>query len=1706
MKKILLFLLFASFFVQTKNVEAVKAGPKSGDLIQPNGEKVTVQKFGDEYFHWTQSIDGYTLIDWAGNPTNKPITNIAENAGVITFDFMGGDTRNPGSFAATASSSSQIDLSWTLNTSSDPVLLAWSSDGTFGTPVDGSTYSAGNSIPGGGTVLQYGPGTSYSHTSLSASTTYYYKTWSYDGSAYTTGITDNATTLCAAVSAFPYTQNFDAWTTSTPAATCTSDGTVTLEDCWENVTGDAIDWDVYTGSTGTSNTGPSADHTSGGGNYLFTEASGPCNSTGYIITTPFDFSALTSPTLTFWYHMYGAGMGTLSVQASIDGGTSWSADLWSLSGDQGDAWFASSVDLAAYAGNSNVILRFAAAQGADFTSDMAIDDVTIAEACTPPTTQASNFSVDAANDNDITISWTRGNGDGVIVVAKKSTAVDTGPTDGVSYIANAAFASGDQIGPDTYVVYQGTGTSVQVTSLSSGSDYYFAIYEYATATNCYLTPALSGSAATTGPLLPTYCAASGGGGEHIAGVELGTISNTGTAADGYADYTTTVASTDLKLSGTYNITITNGISYERDDLGIWIDFNQDGDFEDAGENVVCTEDDGANETYSFSIPDTASLGKTVMRIRIKYGGAGCGSPCYTTSNGEVEDYLVNIIADVTFNVDDGTNPIAGADVNLNGYGTQATDGAGQTVFSNVSPATGIGYSVAGPGFALVKGTVDVSNANVTENVTLTDPGYNVTFTIDNGTNPVQGADVTFTGYGTQTTDAAGQTTFTNVGSDATGIAYTVSAVGYGDGSGSVIVGSSDVAESVTLIPDLITIYDIQYTTDPSGDSPHNGNVVRTSGIVTALKSNGFYMQDGPGAWNGILVYTAGAPTVSLADEVEVIGEVDEYFGETEISTPSSVTISTLGNTLPASIALSTTDVNDEKYEGVLVSVTGAQVTANTTDPNVDWTADDGSGSVNLDENMYDPGYINGNTYNITGVVRYSDNSYRIQPRVSSDVQVVFTVTFNISDGSNPVAGADITFADYGTLTTDGSGQAIFTQIIPGTGLGYLVEATGYDLANGTIDVVDANVSLDTTLNASLYCHALANLQAPNEYINAFEFGTINNTLTGIGFGGYQDFTSISADIEPCSIYTFTITEGSAWGTDQGRIWIDWNQDGDFEDDGELIFESEVGTGPFSGSIEVPITATTGQTRMRVRVWATDFEATGVNGGSCGNENYGEVEDYTVNVLPVPPAELTVSVPSFDFGDVEVGNTSAESTYTVYGAYLPNDIVITAPTGFEISVTAGAGFTNSITITPDNGSVPDTTIYARFNPATEQSYTGNITHVSTGATQQNIAVNGYGYFTYTVSGNLTYDDGIPTPMNNVNVNLDDVSATPVASTITDAAGYYEFTGIRNGEYYISPDASLTWDGVTAMDITAYKKHIGNIPGFVLSGLALESGDVNANGTLTGIDLVFVKQRILGDISSFISGDWLHSDNSVLVDAANATVDLQAMCYGDANASYYTGTKSLTDIDVIYEENMAIPGNGQFEIPVSVKTAMSDLASMTLMFEYDNENLEINEITMTDNHSDLTYSIGDGIARMVYSTINPTDFVEDQILFYIKGQVLDASGDIEIASNTVGEFGDFNDNVLHEITLSAPLLTSPTGIGEGSLSDIKVYPNPTNAFINITNVANARVEICNVYGSLIRSEVTEKSVHKVDVSNLTRGTYLIKIYKDNKLIMRKFSVTK
>jgi predicted extracellular nuclease len=133
-------------------------------------------------------------------------------------------------------------------------------------------------------------------------------------------------------------------------------------------------------------------------------------------------------------------------------------------------------------------------------------------------------------------------------------------------------------------------------------------------------------------------------------------------------------------------------------------------------------------------------------------------------------------------------------------------------------------------------------------------------------------------------------------------------------------------------PDPVAIHDIQ----GSGlTTPVNGMLVSTTGIVTARKSNGFFLQTpmvdaDPNTSEGIFVFTSSAPSVAVGDAISVLGEANEFFNLTQINTlPSFINVSSSGNPLPAPIALTTTILDPNGAVTQLEKLEGMRVHADT---------------------------------------------------------------------------------------------------------------------------------------------------------------------------------------------------------------------------------------------------------------------------------------------------------------------------------------------------------------------------------------------------------------------------------------------------------------------------------------------------------------------------------------------------------------------------------------------------------------------------------------------------------------------------------------------------------------------------------------------------------------------------------------------------------
>lgn len=269
------------------------------------------------------------------------------------------DVNWPRCFLATPVSGNEIDLSWGKDGPGDPVMIAANTTNTFGTPANGTPYTAGAVLAGGGTIIYNGGNTTFAHILLDPNTTWYYKAWSVmAGNSYSTAASANATTLCGSFSSYPFKENFTTVTSQLP-------------NCWsQDATGSLKS---YTNPWTRVNT-----NQAGGTAYemrLQTNAVNP--GTMLLKTCNFNTVGISVLNLSFKHRFTGSGTGaTLSVQSSSDG-VNWTPESWSYASTSGTTSGTINVSIANNLGQPATMIAFMVTGNLNRVTTWYIDDVVI---------------------------------------------------------------------------------------------------------------------------------------------------------------------------------------------------------------------------------------------------------------------------------------------------------------------------------------------------------------------------------------------------------------------------------------------------------------------------------------------------------------------------------------------------------------------------------------------------------------------------------------------------------------------------------------------------------------------------------------------------------------------------------------------------------------------------------------------------------------------------------------------------------------------------------------------------------------------------------------------------------------------------------------------------------------------------------------------------------------------------------------------------------------------------------------------------------------------------------------------------------------------------------------------------------------------------------------------------------------------------------
>jgi hypothetical protein len=424
-------------------------------------------------------------------------------------------------------------------------------------------------------------------------TTYYVKVVPYNAIGDAVGCTETSFTTCATTTSF--SQNFDALTT--PA----------IPACWFKVSS--------TGSANTQTTSPSSSP-----NTLYFWGSSVAN-----------ISVLRLEPVS----NLGAGTHRLSMKMRANFSTGGVVEIGYLTNPVDHTTFvslgsviASSTTYSEYffAPPAGTYSPFLALRHTGVPSNsLLIDDVNweAIPSCLEPTVPLSS----ATSSTTATFSWT---------------APSPSPADGYQYEIRVSGAAGSGT---TGLIASGSLVSGVLSTNITGLDPNTNYIAYVRA-DCGLGNFSSWTPASN--FFTGYCspAPTSVDGQGITNVTYGTINNTTVAEAGnYGDYSSIITDVIIGEVDTLKIQYSTGFTY---DTKVWIDFNDDLDFNDPGEEVFSGVSLATNPTV-LNAPIFIPVGSPQGQHRMRIGGQDNGpvNPCYTGSWGSFEDYTVNVICPTT---------------------------------------------------------------------------------------------------------------------------------------------------------------------------------------------------------------------------------------------------------------------------------------------------------------------------------------------------------------------------------------------------------------------------------------------------------------------------------------------------------------------------------------------------------------------------------------------------------------------------------------------------------------------------------------------------------------------------------------------------------------------------------------------------------------------------------------------------------------------------------------------------------------------------------------------------------------------------------------------------------------------------------------------------------------------------------------------------
>lgn len=613
----------------------------------------------------------------------------------------------------------------------------------------------------------------------------------------------------------------------------------------------------------------------------------------------------------------------------------------------------------------------------------------------------------------------------------------------------------------------------------------------------------------------------------------------------------------------------------------------------------------------------------------------------------------------------------------------------------------------------------------------------------------------------------------------------------------------------------------------------------------------------------------------------------------------------------------------------------------------------------------------------------------------------------------------------------------------------------------------------------------------------FSFNDIyNKSLTSTYYSNYT--STYTSCVEIGTKYGYTLTRGTKSSNCKLGVWIDYNQDGDFSDVGELVKTvSNYSQLSYTDSIKIPALSSMvlfGKTVMRVGIIPSTS-----NFAVCGNNNQGEYEDYGIFITDdrTPPVITRIGA---DTVTSEIGLVYIDKGANAFDNL---DGVISYTTTNNINTQVQGYYTVTYNAIDKAG-----------NEAAPVNRTVNINGDNSAPV-------------ITILGNKPFYHNVKTNYNDAGATAYDsaegvINITNINSTVnSNALGTYKVT-------YIASDSKGNTDSATRIV-------------YVVDSLAPVI-------TLSGKDTIYVEVKTGFKEPGYSVVDNNDPNPSITINPINVDSTKIQTVVVTYSATDNKGNQSKVKRWVIFRDTKApvIKLNGKDTIYVEAKGLYTELGANVADNFDQNPQLLISggpvntsilgNYILTYTATDLSGNINSTkryvivrktskpviklVGKDTISLMTAQTYTDQGVTFtdafYTDAQLrpnLTTGSNFPNPSNNAGTFktwfhvvdpsGNASDTTIRTIEVKLNGISLPT-----QQQKIEVYPNPTNGILYISGLPSGKnfIEILDINGKIVYSQLTIESTLELNTANLAVGMYIIRTNNNNQINIVRFDVVK